>query len=67
MISCNINIICSKCYLKFIKIVPVKMESVEPLVRLAMLLKLNVMAFLNIKKITYFHSQNLELTRSVYL
>ena len=45
MTLCNNNNYVSKCYLKFFEIVPVKMESREPLVALAMLLKLNVMVF----------------------
>ena len=45
MTLCNNNNYVSKCYLKFIEIVPVKMESREPLVALAMLLKLKMMVF----------------------
>ena len=39
MITSNINKYVSKCYLNVFEIVPVKMESSQPLVALAMLLK----------------------------
>ena len=39
MITSNINKYVRKCYLNVFKIVPVEMESSQPLVALAMLLK----------------------------